>query len=734
MGFLFYFRLSSYLLVGAGFLALLLTEDYGIIAAVIFVAIIVTGWRVDSGKSTIPIAPLVWNFTTIVVLGLCVIDAVFIRKMTSVALVNFLIFLQITKIFVSKQERDYTTIYVISFFQLLISSIMTFSIFFAFSCIFFAITGTWALITLQLKREIETHIIRKDGNQESKIPQAESFYNIPALSSLLHVKFFVSTLGITVLTFGMSAIVFIILPRVQEGFFFRYGSALQQPVSGFSEEVNLGTFGTIRQDHSPVMRVALPDISARSQLPQRLYWKGLSYNHYDGTRWKSDPRAKKLIPTHPYSEKVWFQRPQNAKDLLKQQFELRSSEYRVLFGANVIRSAEGHFLSLQYDRFTGNTEVILNLYSPYYTAFSDISQPPENVLQAEHNSYSETIREFYLQVPPLADRVNALAHQIDGDRNNVYETAVAVQNYLLQNYEYSLSVERTPDLMPIEDFLFVNKAGHCEFYATSMALLLRILGIPTRVVNGFAQGRWNEFGNFFTVRQSDAHAWVEVYFPSYGWVTFDPTPPVAFGDTYQQFVEGRSLIASIYLYTEHLRSKWNRYIVDYSKRDQVRLALGTFSATRSARRSVRYYIRRFRDSIRNGISQLSFRQIGSAAGVLLVFLFVMRLLMRALKLFHIRLPAFKKRPRSSNKQVIRFYKTMLHILARKGISKHQAATPGEFVRHVTQHLPYYSQDVRHITDLYYAVRYGNSSLQPEDLLAIQSMLKNMKKKQKVIEH
>ena len=219
MGFLFYFRLSSYLLIGTGFLALLVTGYYGILAAMIFMAIIATGWRVDSGKLTIPISPLFWNLATIVVLVLCFIDVVYIRKISSLGLVNFLIFLQMTKILSpTKQDSDYATIYIISFFQLLISSIMTFSIFFAFSCILFAITGTWALITLQLKREIETHIIRNDKNREPEALQDEAYFNLPALSSLLNVKFFVSTLGITLLTFLMSLIVFIILPRVQEGF------------------------------------------------------------------------------------------------------------------------------------------------------------------------------------------------------------------------------------------------------------------------------------------------------------------------------------------------------------------------------------------------------------------------------------------------------------------------------------------------------------------------------------
>ncbi len=744
MRFLFYFRLSSYFLIASGFLALIVTDDYGILSAIIFALIIVIGWKVDSGKLTFPPhhPPALsggarggwwWNLATIAFLCLCIADALFLRQIKSIALVNFLIFLQTTKIFTPKQHRDYVMIYVISFFELLISSIMTVSILFAVSCIFFAISTTWALITLYLKREIETHIIQKADRSEvetKNAPQMEqASFNIPPVNTLLNVKFFTATFGLTLLTFILALIVFTIMPRMQEGVFFRYGTDFSQRVSGFSGEVALDTFGKIRLDHRPVMRVVLPEVPDQGQLPEKFYWKGLSYNYYDGKRWKSDVRSWKHLPVQSrYQKLYWFNWQPSTDNLLTQRFELFSPRFEVVFGSDRLYAVEGKFLSLQHDKVTDNTHVIFDPYSLNYTAYSEITIPAEEELRSDRSNYPDRIKDIYLQLPDLSERVKELAYQIGDGYDTAYDTSLAIQNFLMQNYEYSLDVQRTADLLPLEDFLFINKAGHCEYYATSMAILLRILGIPTRVVNGFAQGRWNEFGNFFTVRRSDAHAWVEVFFPSYGWIAFDPTPAVAFGDTYQQFAERKSFVASLYRYSEYLRVRWNRYIVDYSREDQAQAIFRAFMATRSARRNLRDSISRLKQHLKNTVIHISWREIGFLAGIISAGLLFIYVVSRMFTRFHIRLPGFRKRKKTPRKKIIGFYHTMLQILAKKGISKQASSTPGEFAQYVAQQHVDYGNDVCHITDVYYALRYGHTNLTREELFYIERLLKKMRKK------
>ena len=738
MRFLFYVRLSSYLLIAAGFLALSVTDDYGLLAAAIFALILVIGWQVDAGKFAFGFSQRWWNLATIAFLLFCLADAVFLQQSRSVALVNFLIFLQTTKIFTPKRHRDYLTIYIISFFELLVSSILSFNLWFAVACLCFVVAATWALITLHLKKDIETYILPKadpagmaamDGRARFQAEQAA--FDTPPLNALLNVKFFTATFGLTLLTCGMALIVFAILPRLQEGVFIGYGTDLSQRVAGFSEVVALDAFGRIRLDHSPVMRVTLPGITNPAQLPDKLYWKGIAYDFYDGKRWRADSRGRRHFSVQAqFANQYWFQRQPNPQNLLAQQIELSSPRLEVVFSANKIAAVEGKFLSLQYDRVTGNTHVVLSPAALKYTAYANPTVTTADALRREPGDYPDALKALYLQLPPLAERVRNLAEQIGNGHDNAYDKALAVQNFLLQNYAYSLNVQRTADLLPLEDFLFVNQAGHCEYYATSMAILLRILGIPARVVNGFAQGRWNEYGQFFTVRQSDAHAWVEVFFPAAGWITFDPTPAAAFAETYQQFAERTNLAASAYRYYEYLRAKWNRYIVDYSRDDQAQAIVGAFYAMRSTRHAFRDSWGALKQRLENLIPEISWRAIGGLLASVSVGLLLVYGLARLFPRLRIRLPGFRKRRLISGKPQIRFYQTMLRLLAKKGITRPASTTPGEFARYIAQQHAPYGEAVRYLTEAYHAVRYGRAELPRADLAQIEQQLRTLKKKQK----
>src|SRR6185436_13828106 len=102
--------------------------------------------------------------------------------------------------------------------------------------------------------------------------------------------------------------------------------------------------------------------------------------------------------------------------------------------------------------------------------------------------------------------------------------AVRVEGYLRGKFEYTLSLTWDPGKQPLSTFLFQQKKGHCEYFASAMAVLLRSVDVPTRLVNGFLMGEYNPIGDAYIVRESDAHSWVEVYLPGAGWTEFDPTP------------------------------------------------------------------------------------------------------------------------------------------------------------------------------------------------------------------
>ncbi|MCP4402844.1 MAG: DUF3488 domain-containing transglutaminase family protein [bacterium] len=731
MRFLLYFRLSNYLLVASGFLALLITDEYGPGAALLFGALLVGGWLVDAGKLKIRLPQLVLNLATLLFLIFCVVDVLYLRHIIAIGLVNFLVVLQATKLLFPKKDRDYVIIYILSFFELLISSIMTFSVLFALSCLAFIVTGSWALITLHLKQEIQEHILHKRMSELSPSGENATAFNLPVLNSLVNLRFFSGTFVITLVTCLLSLLVFLIVPRVQEGYFFRYGrQRFSQKVSGFSDEVVLDSFGIIRQDHTPVMQVELPQIVDLSTLPGKLYWKGVSYNFYDGQRWRSDEFEKKAHPwpLRRYQAKVWLRKANEPETLIRQNVKLLSNQFKVIFAVNRLHGVEGRFYHLQYDEFTENVEAELNQAAPQYSAYSDMNRASEQALRADHQVYPDEIRRVYLQTPELSDRISTLAAGLRRDTASSYDMAVVIREYLQQNYQYSLQVQRSSGLLPLEDFLFVNKAGHCEYYATSMTILLRISGVPARVVNGFAQGRWNEFGRFFTVRQSDAHAWVEVFFPSYGWVPFDPTPASAFGEGFQQFAEQSGVLARLYRYSEYMRTKWNHYVIDYTIWEQANLAINAFYATRSTHAKLSTFARRVKALVQRNIQTLSVRRAGLVLAVALTGGGLVLLLLRMFPGSVLRFPGWQRRVFPGRNGQVRFYKRMLSILARKGILKASSATPGEFAVYISENYPIYMQEVKDMTQFYYAVRYGGRMLANDEILQVENLLRRLRQR------
>jgi transglutaminase-like putative cysteine protease len=127
--------------------------------------------------------------------------------------------------------------------------------------------------------------------------------------------------------------------------------------------------------------------------------------------------------------------------------------------------------------------------------------------------------------PATMQRIRDLALKVTAGQNNPYDQAQAIETYLRSNFRYTLTPLQPPaGTDPIEYFLFTSKEGYCEYFATAMGDMLRSLGIPTRLVNGYGPGTFDEQSGSYLVRESDVHTWVEVYFPNYGWIPFEPTP------------------------------------------------------------------------------------------------------------------------------------------------------------------------------------------------------------------
>jgi hypothetical protein len=222
----------------------------------------------------------------------------------------------------------------------------------------------------------------------------------------------------------------------------------------------------------------------------------------------------------------------------------------------------------------------------FYSAFSEPPGPDreERARRAPRfdPASSPPFARLFMALPAGLDaRIPALGRRLAAGRNP-YDVARAIEEYLGSECAYSLDSGIMPTSAdPLAEFLFDVKKGHCEFFASAMAALLRSAGIPSRIVIGFQRGEWNDLGEFYTVRQRDAHAWVEAYFPEVGWLEFDPSPRRAENIAFLQGLGWYDTTVTPVVH--YLDDKYNEYVVNFNRRMQTgmfnRAALAMRTAT-----------------------------------------------------------------------------------------------------------------------------------------------------------
>jgi hypothetical protein len=252
-------------------------------------------------------------------------------------------------------------------------------------------------------------------------------------------------------------------------------------------------------------------------------------------------------------------------------------------------------------------------------------------------------------------------------------------------------MKRETRLSAIDEFLFVRKAGHCEYFASAMVLLLRLNGIPARLVNGFMGTEWNEMGDYMIVRQAHAHSWVEAYFPGKGWKTYDPTPPDP-GAAASQF----NALSRTY---DLMRLYWQRYVVKYSARDQVKIV-------QFFNRSARDMTGKFKKIQSLTVDDIvQFFKKRPAVWIGLAVLAVLLLVLQR----HFTLQGFAWIPKPPYS--VRLYRKMLDKLEKRGITKPGTWTHREFLNRL-ESLPADQREcVQAITMFYEMHRFGK---QPEN--------------------
>jgi transglutaminase-like putative cysteine protease len=265
----------------------------------------------------------------------------------------------------------------------------------------------------------------------------------------------------------------------------------------------------------------------RVRSPEPLLWRGGTLDHFDGFRWSST-----VEPREDDGEEVSANVPVRG---VEQRVEILEAETSLLFGGYQISNVSVRDAQERSDGSWTTARPLTEGSS--YRVLSQIPQPTTEQLRAAGIAYPAVVGEKFLQLPedrPEVLRQTAQKIQADYNPRTPYDTARAIERYLISDggFTYNLNADYNRADKAIEEFLGGNKEGFCTQFATSMALLSRELGVPSRVVYGATRGR-EERPDEYVITGYNVHTWVEVYFPGVGWYPFDPTPGFSVPETMQ---------------------------------------------------------------------------------------------------------------------------------------------------------------------------------------------------------
>ncbi|HEV7798567.1 MAG TPA: DUF3488 and transglutaminase-like domain-containing protein, partial [Pyrinomonadaceae bacterium] len=515
MSFQTYFQTFSYAMIAVATLALVLAGGLTGALAISFWLLMIVAWKLEGTRWQLSERAVL--IVVLLSVPLFFIDWKFqqsagepVGRLGVSALAHLIVFLSAIKLLQAKRDRDWVFLYLISFFEVLLAAGLSFSPIFLGTLTLYLLCSLSTIIAFEIQKskrsvaETETHLLvppdsrifrnarRRAGKRNAEARQ------LPFVALLL-----------LLLTFVLALPLFLVAPRSGAAALSRSGGSLTNFV-GFSESVTLGQIGELKRDNAVVMHVRLEDAEPRSGFR----WRGVALDEFTGHGWRKSSEARRAVEKK--NDKGFFQlgTTEALHRLTTQTVFLEPIESPVLFAASRPIAIQGDFAFVRLDA-EGSMQTRKHEFDrAIYKVLSDTAEPDVSLLRSDARIYPASF-ERYLQLPDSLDaRIDALANAVvvNAHARNRYDEAKAIESHLQQDYGYSLQMKAGgPD--PLADFLFNVKTGHCEYFSTAMTVMLRTRGIAARVVNGFLAGEYNEAAGAYTVKQSDAHSWVEVYFP-----------------------------------------------------------------------------------------------------------------------------------------------------------------------------------------------------------------------------
>lgn len=735
MNFSTYFRLTSYATIAASALALFVAGGVGIWLAGAFVFVMIVAFKLEGTRwqmterialaailISLPVFYVDWRVFTPLLLNsfgdtkITPTVGAIARGGVEVAVLSHLIlFLAAVKLLQRKGDRDWFFLYLISFFTVLLAAGLTANPLFL------------AALTLYLLCALSTVVAFEIQKARKRVTATQTRLLVPPDSTLfsrlpmrLWKRKYLETRRLPLVSVGLLVLIvilalpfFLIAPRTASSALRRGGNGVSGFI-GFSDNVTLGQIGQLKSSDEVFMHVRIDNLGVIP--PSGLRWRGVALDEFTGKAWKKSRMAERFEKKESESGFFKLGTTEDLQRLTTQTFMMEPVDTAVLFGAPRIVAVQGRLPFLRVDAEGAIQTRPHDQERVAYKVFSDTTEPGANVLRSDRLQYTvESAR--YLELPPNLDpRIGTLTRDVikKSGAKTWYDAAHAIEAYLRENFGYTLELKAGgPD--PLADFLFNVKQGHCEYFATAMAVMLRTQGIATRVVNGFLPGEYNDTAGAYTVRQSDAHSWVEVYFPQMNsWVTFDPTPSAG-----RTAITRSGLAGLLSKYSEALELIWFQYVVGYDKDEQHSLVTSLRKQLVNLQRGSVSKLDRSRAALPALIRPAL--MVSTLFLGLLGFVFLTRRVQRfgwrrGLKVW--------QTSGEAETTHVEFYERLLKTLEKQGIKRELYQTPLEFALAVGVH------EAEAITNAYNRVRFGDDELSDSERAQIDELLERIERYRK----
>ena len=722
----FIFKIISYLVVFSGFLSLWISGGFGFAITFVFLSVLLSSWFLENTKwqiserlgtlfiiFTIPLFYIGWKYR--------LFSSGSSAAEIAGTLASMILILAAIKLLQKKSDKDWIFLYLISFFEVLLAAGLSISPFYLASFIVYLLISICAIVLFEIRKT--SRIVKNVQYREAKLTRLP----LTAMSLLILVIIFAAPL-------------FFLLPRVGGAGLGNSSNGLSG-ITGFSDSVKLGAIGRLKQNDEIVMRARLDKMDVSNLT--NLRWRGVALDSFDNKNWRKssslnnelfiknanvDSGAKKnSLNTRKEKDFFIFGYSSTEEDITVQTIYLEPIDTPVLFALARPVAIQGNLEDVVKD----SEDVIAFSRKGFdrlsYKVYSDRHLPDISVLKNDNENYSPKMHR-YLQLPDEMDeRISQLAVQITGNEKNRYDKAKSIEKYLQTQFGYTLEMKSKGE-QPLSDFLFNVREGHCEYFATAMAIMLRTQGIETRVVNGFQQGEYNETADIFVIRQKDAHSWVEVYFPKEDvWIPFDPTP---FAGQPNGESSNSGIVGNFNKYLEALETFWIQYFVSYDNQEQRSLMRSFKNGFSDYQAKTSIWLTETQHNLSDwwkevrgdkGL-QASAKAIAFGIGYLFAAIFgtilVIWLYRKIIKLAIWRniLEWLKHKNETT---IVEFYERMQKVLASKGFTRQSHQTPLEFA--FALNMP----EAVKITEKYNRVRFGDKNLSKDEAQEIENWLEKL---------